>query len=207
MLFALTAFVICSVVVAVLAGFAFYIQLTRSLPSVQALKNYHPPLVATVHASDGSLIGEFYAERRYVIPLETMPSHLIKAFIAAEDVRFYEHGGLDLMGIIRASLKNLQAGEIIQGGSTITQQVVKSLLLTPERTWIRKIKEAILAYRIDHYLSKDEVLYLYLNQIYLGGGAYGVEAAARTYFDKHASDLTLPESALLSGLTKAPSRF
>ncbi len=136
-----------------------------------------------------------------------MPSHLIKAFLAAEDVRFYEHRGIDLPGIIRASLKNLQAGEIIQGGSTITQQVVKSLLLTPERTWIRKLKEAILAYRIDQYLTKDEILFLYLNQIYFGGGAYGVEAAARTYFDKHARELTLGESTLLAGLPKAPSRF
>ncbi|NLI34379.1 MAG: penicillin-binding protein, partial [Deltaproteobacteria bacterium] len=180
--FFLTACVVCSIIIATLAGLAFYIQVTRSLPSVQALRNYHPPLVSSVYASDGSLIGEFYAERRYVIPLRDMPSHLIRAFLAAEDARFYEHGGLDFLGIVRASFKNLQAGEIIQGGSTITQQVVKSLLLTPERTWVRKIKEAILAYRIDQYLNKDEILYLYLNQIYFGGGAYGVEAAARTFF-------------------------
>lgn len=201
------AFLMCTVVIVALAGFAFYIQITRSLPSVHALKVYHPPLVSTVYASDGSLIGEFFTERRYVIPLNEMPSHLVKAFLAAEDVRFYEHGGIDLLGIVRASLKNLQAGEIIQGGSTITQQVVKSLLLTPERTWVRKIKEAILAYRIDQYLTKDEILFLYLNQIYFGGGAYGVEAAARNYFDKHARDLSLAESALLAGLPKAPSRF
>lgn len=201
------AFLVCAVVVAALAGFAFYMQLTRSLPSVHALKNYHPPLVSSVYAADGSLIAEFFIERRYVIPLGEVPSQLIKAFLAAEDVRFYEHRGIDLLGIVRASLKNLQAGEIIQGGSTITQQVVKSLLLTPERTWIRKLKEAILAYRIDQYLTKDEILFIYLNQIYFGGGAYGVEAAARTYFDKHASELTLAESALLAGLPKAPSRF
>lgn len=205
--FVVTASLVCVLVVTVLAGLAFYIQLTRSLPSVQALQNYHPPLVSSVYASDGSLIGEFFAERRYVIPLQEMPPHLIKAFLAAEDVRFYEHGGLDLLGIVRASLKNLQAGEIIQGGSTITQQVVKSLLLSSERTWVRKIKEAILAYRIDQYLTKDEILFLYLNQIYFGGGAYGVEAAARTYFDKHASALSLSEAALLAGLPKAPSRF
>ncbi|NTV43539.1 MAG: penicillin-binding protein, partial [Syntrophobacteraceae bacterium] len=202
-----TAFLICAIAIGALAGFAFYMQVTRSLPSVHALKNYHPPLVSTVYASDGSLIGEFFTERRYVIPLDEVPSHLIKAFLAAEDVRFYEHRGIDLPGIIRASLKNLQAGEIIQGGSTITQQVVKSLLLTPERTWIRKLKEAILAYRIDQYLTKDEILFLYLNQIYFGGGAYGVEAAARNYFDKHARELTLGESTLLAGLPKAPSRF
>jgi penicillin-binding protein 1A len=132
---------------------------------------------------------------------------LIKAFLASEDVRFYEHGGVDFPGVVRALLKNIQAGEIVQGGSTITQQVVKSLLLTPERTWIRKLKEAILAYRIDQTLSKDEILFLYLNQIYFGSGAYGVEAAARTYFDKSAHDLTLAEAALLAGLPKAPSRY
>ena len=141
------------------------------------------------------------------MPLTDLPPHLIKAFIAAEDTRFYEHGGVDLIGIFRAMLKNIQAGEIVQGGSTITQQVVKSLLLTPERTFIRKIKEAVLAHRIDNSLSKNEILYLYLNQIYFGAGAYGVEAAARAYFDKHASELDLSEAALLAGLPKAPSRF
>ncbi len=160
-----------------------------------------------MYAADGSLIGEFYTERRYLVPLKEIPPHLVKAFLASEDVRFYEHGGVDLLGIIRALLKNLEAGEIVQGGSTITQQVVKSLLLTPEKTWMRKLKEAVLAYRIDHSLSKDEILYLYLNQIYFGAGAYGVEAAARAYFDKHVGELSLAEAALLAGLPKAPSRF
>ncbi|MGV8074123.1 MAG: penicillin-binding protein 1A [Syntrophobacteraceae bacterium] len=187
--------------------FAFYIQVERSLPSIQSLKSYHPPLVTTMYAADGSLIGEFYTERRYIVPLKELSPHLIKAFLAAEDARFYEHGGVDLIGVIRALFRNLQAGEIVQGGSTITQQVVKSLLLTPEKTVIRKVKEAILAYRIDQSLSKDEILYLYLNQIYFGSGAYGVEAASRTYFDKHAKDLNLSEAALLAGLPKAPSRY
>jgi penicillin-binding protein 1A len=206
-----TLILLASVVsVAVVAGFsllAFFIQLDRSLPSIQSLKNYHPPLVTRVFASDGSLLGEFYTERRYVVPLSDLPPHLVKAFVASEDVRFYEHRGVDLPGVVRALLKNIQAGEIVQGGSTITQQVVKSLLLTPERTWIRKLKEAILAYRIDQTLSKDEILFLYLNQIYFGSGAYGVEAAARTYFDKSARDLTLAEATLLAGLPKAPSRY
>ncbi len=194
-------------VVGALAAFAFYIQLDRSLPKTQSLKGYHPPLVSSIYASDGSLRGEFYTERRYIVPLSDLPPHLIKAFLAAEDARFYEHAGVDLLGVVRAFLKNIQAGEIVQGGSTITQQVVKSLLLTPERTWIRKLKEAILAYRIDRSLSKDEILFLYLNQIYFGSGAYGVEAAARTYFDKHARDLSIAEAAQLAGLPKAPSRF
>ena len=197
----------CIVSLGVIALFGFYIQLDRSLPSGEALRSYHPPLVTSVLAADGTLIGEFFTERRYMVPLSELPPHLIKAFLAAEDARFYEHGGVDLLGIVRASLKNLQAGEIVQGGSTITQQVVKSLLLTPERTLTRKLKEALLAYRIDHTLSKDQILYLYLNQIYFGAGAYGVEAAARAYFDKHARELDLAESALLAGLPKAPSRF
>ncbi len=190
-----------------LAVFAFYIQLNGSLPSTESLKNYHPPLVSSVYARDGSLIGEFYTERRFLVPLKQMSPYVIRAFLAAEDVRFYEHGGVDLQGIVRAFMKNLQAGEIVQGGSTITQQVVKSLLLTPERTWVRKLKEAMLAYRIDQSLSKDQILELYLNQIYFGSGAYGVEAASQTYFSKHAAELTLAQATLLAGLPKAPSRF
>ncbi len=206
-LFTLFSVSLCLVLMGGAVLFAFYVQLDRSLPSAEALKNYHPPLVTTVYSADKELIGEFYIERRYLVPLSELPPLLLKAFIAAEDTRFYEHSGVDVVGIIRAFFKNLQAGEIVQGGSTITQQVVKSLLLTPERTLTRKIKEALLAYRIDHSLSKNEILYLYLNQIYFGAGAYGVEAAARTYFDKHASELNLSEASLLAGLPKAPSRF
>ncbi len=198
------------VVVAVLGGcalYAFYLQIDRSLPSTQSLKNYHPPTVSTMYAADGTVLGEFYTERRYLVPLEEMPSHLLKSFLAAEDTRFYEHKGVDPVGIIRAMFKNMQAGEIVQGGSTITQQVVKSLLLTPERTFIRKVKEAILAYKIDNFLTKDEILYLYLTQSYLGAGAYGVEAAAQTYFGKHVNELTLAQTSLLAGLPKAPTRY
>lgn len=199
--------VFCGCLIGGLTLWLFYLQLNRSLPSTEALKNYHPPLVSTVYASDGTLIGEFHVERRYLVPLSEVPKRTVLAFLASEDARFYEHGGVDLVGIVRAFFKNLQAGEIVQGGSTITQQVVKSLLLTPEKTVIRKVKEAILAYRIDQFLTKDEILYLYLNQIYFGAGAYGVEAAARTYFDKHVHELSLAESSLLAGLPKAPSRF
>jgi penicillin-binding protein 1A len=207
LVFSLFSILLCLFLVGGIAVFALYLQIDQSLPSVEALKNYHPPLVTTVYSADGEIIGEFFIERRYLVPLSELPPHLIKAFIAAEDTRFYEHGGVDLIGIFRAMIKNIQAGEIVQGGSTITQQVVKSLLLTPERTVMRKVKEAVLAHRIDESLSKNEILYLYLNQIYFGAGAYGVEAAARTYFDKHASELDLSEAALLAGLPKAPSRF
>ncbi len=142
-----------------------------------------------------------------LMPRQDIPPHLVKAFLAAEDARFYEHGGVDLLRIVRASLKNLKAGEVVQGGSTITQQVVKSLLLTPENTWMRKAKETILAYRIDHSLSKDKILEIYLNQIYFGAGVYEVEAASRTYFDKHVKELSLAETAMLAGLPKAPTHF
>ncbi len=207
LVFGLFSIFLCLSLVGGITVFALYLQIDQSLPSVETLKNYHPPLVTSVYSADGELIGEFFVERRYLVPLDELPPHLVKAFIAAEDTRFYEHGGVDLIGIFRAMLKNIQAGEIVQGGSTITQQVVKSLLLTPERTFLRKIKEAVLAHRIDNSLSKNEILYLYLNQIYFGAGAYGVEAAARTYFDKHASELDLSEASLLAGLPKAPSRF
>jgi penicillin-binding protein 1A len=206
-LFAFLGIGLCALAFGTVVLVAFYTQMDRSLPSVQSLKDYHPPIVSSMYAADGSLIGEFYAERRVLLPLADMPTQLIQAFLAAEDSRFFEHPGLDFVGIMRAMLKNMRAGEIVQGGSTITQQVAKSLLLTPERTWTRKLKEAILAYRIDHYLTKDETLYIYLNQIYLGEGAYGVEAAAQTYFGKHVHELDLAECALLAGLPQAPSRY
>lgn len=204
---AVTAVLLVLGTVAVLSAVAAYFQLERSLPSIQSLRDYRPAIVSTMYAADGTVIGEFAAERRYVRPLKDFPRPVILAFLAAEDAKFYEHRGLDFAGIVRAMMKNIEAGGIVQGGSTITQQVVKSLLLTPERTWVRKIKEAILAYRIDRSMTKDEILYLYLNQIYLGSGAYGVEAAARTYFGLSAHELSLAQAALLAGLPKAPSRY
>ncbi len=207
LLFGLFSIFLCFSLLAGIALFAVYVQIDQALPSVEALKNYHPALVTGVYSADDELIGEFFVERRYLVPLNELPPHLIKAFVAAEDTRFYEHGGVDLIGIFRAMLANLKEGGIVQGGSTITQQVVKSLLLTPERTFTRKIKEALLAYRIEGSLSKNEILYLYLNQIYFGAGAYGVEAAARVYFDKHASELDLSEASLLAGLPIAPNRY
>ncbi len=135
------------------------------------------------------------------------PQLLIQAFVSAEDSNFFQHQGIDLVSILRAAVKNVLAGGIVQGGSTITQQVAKSLLLTPEKKFSRKFKEAILAWRMEKKLSKDDILYLYLNQIYLGHGAYGVEAAAENYFDKNVEDLSLAECAMLAGLPQAPSRY
>jgi len=188
-----------------IGGLYFYIS--RDLPKIISLKDYAPTLVSTVFSDDGRKIGEFYNERRIVIPLSEMPDNLKNAVVAAEDSRFREHPGVDVLSILRAFIKNLKAGAIVQGGSTITQQVTKSFFLTPARTYDRKIKEAILAYRIDKAFTKDEILYLYLNQIYFGHGAYGIEAASENYFGKHAREMDLAECSMLAGLPQAPSRY
>lgn len=184
-----------------------YLYVSGSLPKVDTLADYRPPVITHVYSDDGTVIAEFYKERRIVVPVERMPRQLIQAFVSAEDSNFFEHQGIDLISIFRAAVKNVMAGGIVQGGSTITQQVAKSLLLTPEKKFSRKFKEAILAWRMEKTLSKDDILYLYLNQIYLGHGAYGVEAAAENYFDKSVEDLTLAECAMLAGLPQAPSRY
>jgi len=200
-LFILFSFLGC----AGLAGLYYYVS--QDLPRINSLADYQPATVTSVYSDDGRKIGEFYEERRIVIPLSEMPANLINAFVAAEDSRFREHPGIDIVSIFRAFIKNAKAGTIVQGGSTITQQVTKSFLLTPERTYKRKLKEAILAYRIEKKFSKDDILYLYLNQIYLGHGAYGVEAASENYFGKHTKDLNLSECSMLAGLPQAPSRY
>ena len=156
----------------------------------------------------GELIGRFWVEKRMVIPLDQVPPLLIKAFLAAEDSRFFEHRGVDVASIIRALFKNLVSGKIEQGGSTITQQVTRSLLLmNTKRTYRRKAREALLSIQLERSFSKEQILSLYLNQIYLGHGAYGVEMAARTYFAKSAKDLNMAEAAILAGLPQAPSRY
>ena len=191
----------------ILFGLAFYLYFSHDLPNIQALKNYKPPTVTRLFSEDGEVIGEFFIEKREVVSLERVPHHLIQAFISGEDARFFQHKGLDYTAILRALFRNIFSGEIVQGGSTITQQVVKSLLLSPEKSFSRKIREAILAFKIEKYLSKEEILFLYLNQIYLGHGAYGVGAAAENYFGKPIEELNLAESALLAGLPQAPSKY
>ncbi|RMF44897.1 MAG: penicillin-binding protein 1A [Deltaproteobacteria bacterium] len=184
-----------------------YLVVSSSLPKVDTLADYRPPVITRILADDGSVLAELFKERRVVVPVERMPENLINAFVAAEDAKFFQHRGIDLASILRAAIKNIQAGGIVQGGSTITQQVAKSLLLTPEKKFSRKFKEAILAWRMEQKLSKKEILSIYLNQIYLGHGAHGVQAAAENYFDKNVEDLTLAECALLAGLPQAPSRY
>src|SRR3990172_4965277 len=188
-------------------GLGTYFYFTRTLPALDTLQDYHPNLVTKVWSHDNRLIGEFYIERRIVVNIDRVPRHVIAAFIAAEDSRFYEHEGISYTSILRAFLKNLQAGRVVQGGSTITQQVAKSFFLSSERTISRKIKEAIMAFRIEKNLNKEEILHLYLNQIYFGNGAYGIETASETYFGKDISNLSLSEAALLAGLPKAPSKY
>jgi penicillin-binding protein 1A len=195
--------------IAAAAGFLLYEVLKVGLPKLDTLADYHPNLVTSVYDRHGELIGEFNYEnqRRYLVPVENVPQLVIQAFLAAEDRTFYTHQGIDYTSILRAAWANLHAGEIKQGGSTITQQVVKSLLLSPERTYLRKLRELVLAKRIEDRFSKNEILYLYLNQIYFGGGAYGVQAAAREFFGKDVADLNAAEAALLAGLVQAPGRY
>ncbi|HOC60354.1 MAG TPA: PBP1A family penicillin-binding protein [Smithellaceae bacterium] len=197
------------VLIALAAGAATYAfnELTRDLPGIDALKDYRPSIASRVYDENDELIDEFFLEDRKLVNISDVPKIAQYAFVAAEDSRFYQHQGVDFRSIFRAFFKNVEAGKIVQGGSTITQQVAKLMYLTPERKYIRKFKEAILSYRIDRYLTKDEILNLYLNQIYLGHGAYGIEAASLGYFGKSAKELTLPEAAMLAGLPKAPTTY
>jgi penicillin-binding protein 1A len=184
-----------------------YAYFSRDLPSVSALRDYRPPQTTRVYDRHKKVIGEIFAERRTVIPMSKVPRCMVLSVLAAEDADFYEHEGLDYSGILRAVGRDIVAGRAAQGGSTITQQVVKLMLLTPERTLSRKVRELILARRLENELSKDEILHLYLNHVNFGRGRYGIQEAARYYFAKNASDLTLAESAMLAGIPQAPTRL
>ncbi|MFW6216705.1 MAG: transglycosylase domain-containing protein, partial [Desulfohalobiaceae bacterium] len=181
----LLLFTLLVVVLGTISAAGIYYWAARDLPRMQKITDYSPALTSTVYARDGQVLGHLSRENRFLVSLHEMAPSVPLAFLAAEDSSFYEHAGVDFFSIVRAFVRNIQAGSIVQGGSTITQQVIKSLLLTPERSYVRKLKEAILAYRLENNLHKDEILTIYLNQIYLGEGAYGVEAAARAYFGKH----------------------
>ena len=191
----------------VLALYGAYLYYSRDLPNFRAITGYKPKLITEVYSSDGTLVAEFAAERRKLIAYEDIPPHVRDAFIAVEDRRFFEHEGVDIKSILGAVMENIQEGDWVRGASTITQQVIKNIILTPERTLSRKIKEAILAHRIENNLSKEEILYLYLNHIYLADGTYGIEAASMNYFGKSAKDIDLAEAALLAGLPKKPEYY
>ena len=199
--------VLLLLVVLVGAGMAFYFTIVFDLPRLTTLKDYQPYITSEVYSEDEVLIGEFFIEKRTVVSLSQMSRFLPKAFIAAEDARFFEHGGVDYWRILGAAFRNIDALKVVQGGSTITQQIAKSFFLTPEKSFTRKVKEVILAQRIEHYLTKNEILLLYLNQIYLGEGAYGVGAASTTYFGKPVQNLTLAECAILAGLPPSPNNL
>lgn len=186
---------------------AIYFYFARDLPDIMSIEDYRPPVISEVFANDGSKIGEFWLECRIYVAVDEIPKRVAQAFVDSEDSRFFEHKGVDMRSIVRAFVENLRAGSVKQGGSTITQQITRSLLLTRERTITRKVKEAILATRLERYLSKEQILTLYLNQIYLGNRAYGVAAAARNYFHKPLAELTLGEIALIAGLPTAPTNY
>lgn len=188
------------------AGVIWYFS--RDLPSLDLLQNYQPSLVTTVYSDDRQPIGQFFIERRILTPLALIPKSLTQAVIATEDARFFEHPGLDYVGMLRAAWTNIRhGGRKVEGASTITQQLARSLFLSSERSYERKIRELILAYKMEAAAGKEQILETYLNQIYFGQGAYGVASAAQSYFGKKLSALTLAESAFLAGLPKSPSRF
>ncbi len=184
-----------------------FFALTRDLPQIRALENFKPDAVTRIYSADKVLLAELFIEKRDPVPLQTIPRQLTAALVATEDRKFYKHSGVDLKGIARAIVKDIKAGEFVEGASTITQQLAKTLFLTPRKTLVRKIKEAILAFQLERRYTKDEILELYLNQVYFGSGAYGVESAAKIFFGKSVKDLSLSECALVAGMPKSPSRY
>ena len=191
--------------VAAAAGMIWHFS--KDLPDYSQLQDYEPPVMTRVHAADGALLGEYAKERRLYLPIQAVPKLVINAFLAAEDKNFYEHGGIDYTGMARAAMlyaQNLGSGRRPQGASTITQQVAKNFFFSSEVSFTRKIKEALLAMRLERAYSKDKILELYLNEIYLGQGAYGIAAASLVYFDKSVNELTVAEAAFLAALPKAP---
>jgi penicillin-binding protein 1A len=192
-----------------LAGAALgtYVVFSRNLPEIPELASYQPKTVSTFYADDGTVIGIFYKQKRFVVDLAQIPHHVVNAFLASEDGRFLEHSGVDWSGLVRAMVRNVSAGRIVQGGSTITMQVTRNFLLSRERKFSRKIKEIILALQLEKVWAKQKILHVYLNEIYLGESSYGVEAAARCYFDKPVEHLSVAEAALIAGLVAGPARF
>jgi penicillin-binding protein 1A len=186
-------------------GTVFY--LVRDLPQIRALESYTPSAITRVYSADNVLLAELYRDKRDPVPLDQIPAHLREALIATEDRQFHTHIGIDIKGIARALMRDIMAGEFVEGASTITQQLAKTLFLSSEKTITRKLKEAVLSLQLERRYTKDEILALYLNQVYFGSGAYGVEAAARIFFAKSVRELNLSECALIAAMPKAPSVF
>ncbi|MBW2538735.1 MAG: transglycosylase domain-containing protein, partial [Deltaproteobacteria bacterium] len=200
------AFILVSGVLFGAVAGAFF-ALSHDLPQIRSLETFTPSAVTRIYSSDRVLLAELFVEKRVPVPLTSIPAYLQAALVATEDRKFYSHSGVDLKGILRAIIKDIRAGGFVEGASTITQQLSKTLFLTPQKTLIRKIKEAMLAFQLERRYTKDEILELYLNQVYFGSGAYGVESAARLFFGKSAKDLDLAECAMIAGMPKAPSRY
>ncbi|MBC2696603.1 MAG: PBP1A family penicillin-binding protein [Desulfobacteraceae bacterium] len=197
----ITGGIICGI----LAG--FFLALTHDLPQIRSLEDFRPSAITRIYSSDKVLLSELFVEKRDPVPFKIIPEYLKKAIITTEDRKFYTHSGIDVKGIVRAIIKDILAGKFVEGASTITQQLAKTLFLNPKKTIVRKLKEAFMAFQLEHRYTKDEILELYLNQIYFGSGAYGVESAARIFFNKSVKDLTLAECSLVSAMPKAPSRY
>jgi penicillin-binding protein 1A len=193
--------IICGVIIGAIFG------LIHDLPQIRSLESFTPSAVTRIYSVDRELLAELFIEKRDPVPLDIIPHYLKTALIATEDRKFYSHSGVDLKAIIRAGLKDIWAGEFVEGASTITQQLAKTLFLTPKKTLVRKMKEALLAFQLERRYTKDEILELYLNQVYFGSGAYGVESAARMFFGKPVKTLNLAECALIAGMPKLPSRY
>ncbi len=190
-----------------MAGYYFMQRVLAGVPSVEFLRNYIPVTTSHIYDRNGQRIGSFYKERREYLPLPKIPPLIVHSVLAVEDAHFYQHGALAYGSILRAAISDALAGYLREGASTITQQLARNIFLTHRKTFIRKLREAILSYRIERVLTKDEILELYLNQIYFGEGAYGVSAAAKTYFGKSLSDLTLAETAMIAGMIRSPIEF
>jgi penicillin-binding protein 1A len=204
--YTLYAFILSGLLL-LLSGALLFFYYSRSLPDFTLLKERNLNAYSIVYSEEDEVVGKFLMDNRIPITYEQTPKQLVNAFIAAEDAEFFQHKGVDYKGILRAIFKNLLAGRIVQGGSTITQQVTKTFFLTPKRSLLRKLKEVAYAFALERDFTKEEILTLYLNHIYLGNGAYGVEAAAESYFNKRAEQLSLAEMAMMAGLVKAPSRY
>jgi penicillin-binding protein 1A len=190
-----------------LSGGFLFLYYSKNLPDFKPLKERQLNAYSVVYSENDEVVGKFLMDNRISLPYERIPNTLVRAFIAAEDADFFQHKGIDYKGIIRAMFKNLMAGRIVQGGSTITQQVTKTYFLTPKRSFLRKLKEVAYAFGLEQNLTKEEILSLYLNNIYLGNGAYGIEAASESYFNKRIDQLNLAEMAMMAGLVQAPSRY
>jgi len=189
------------------SGIGFFIALNRDLPEIRELETFRPPSITRLYSQDNVLIDKWFIENREIVSIKEIPEYIIKAIITTEDRQFYNHYGISFKGILRAIVKDIIAGKFVEGASTITQQLAKTLFLTSKKTIIRKIKEAFLALQIERRYTKKEILELYLNQVYFGSGAYGVKSAAKKFFNKNLDELTLSQCALIAGMPKAPSYY